>query len=66
MHACTKAVNFIMVGKKNKKWSCGEFWLTKKQVENMAMNSLSEPMRVHSAVTKEITGEHDACQHKEI
>lgn len=46
MHA--QVIKFGIMGKKNKKWNCREFWLTKKQNENMAMNSLSEPMRKNS------------------
>lgn len=48
MHAHTKVINFSIMGKKNKNWSCREFWLTKKQDENMAVNSLSEPARKSS------------------
>lgn len=48
VHAHAKVINVSMMGKKNKKWSCREFWLTKKQDENMAMNSLSEPVRKSS------------------
>lgn len=46
MYAHAKVINVNMMGKK--KWSCREFWLTKKQDENMAMNSLTEPMRKSS------------------
>lgn len=53
MHAHAKVINVSRKkgkkkGKNNKKWSCREFWLTKKQNENMAMNSLSEPVRKSS------------------
>lgn len=48
MHAHTKVINFSIMGKKNKKRSCREFWLTKQQDENMAKNSLSEPTRKSS------------------